>query len=244
MASVFADPAIPQMPGSGMRDMRFTGQAQPALEARPGLQQRGNFRDIFERTGGLPPGAEAAPSLLSPQDYARAALLMQQFAALIQNTNITTSLPAHNAPNLWSTPIDLSAQVVVPMAAGQPIPVLSYRVQPGRWARINGYGVDVSLPVGYDYGGSLLWTVSKNGIPVETLGNWGEHRGSVIRPRDTFILLNGDNGSANGGGDIVTFYVQRAVAALADATVQMALTGYTWRTRNNYEGTQASVSAY
>jgi hypothetical protein len=169
---------------------------------------------------------------------------MQQFAALIQNTNITTSLPAHNAPNLWSEPIDLSGQTVVPATVGVDITVLSYRVQPGRWARINGYGVDVSAPVGYGFDGSLLWTIKKNGIPVQTLGDWAEHRGSVIRPRETFVLLNGDNGAANGGGDSITFCVRRAVAAANPATVQMVLTGYTWRPRNNYEGTRASVSAF
>ena len=218
---------------------------QPATEARPGLQERGNFRTIFEDGASQSiPKPEGKNPLLSPADYARAALLMQQFAALIQNTNITTSLPAHNAPNLWSEPIDLSGQIVVPATVGVDLTVLSYRVQPGRWARITGYGVDVSAPAAYGYDGSLLWTVKKNGIPVQTLDNWTEHRGSVIRPRETFVLLNGDNGAANGGGDIITFSVRRAVAAGVPATVQMALTGYTWRPRNNYEGTRASVSAF
>lgn len=238
---------IPRRPedmiDQGRRHQLFGPFPQPATEARPGLQQRGNFRTIFQGEAGQPPQGEAS-SLLSPADYARAALLMQQFAALIQNTNITTSLPAHNAPNLWSEPIDLSGQTVVPATVGVDITVLSYRVQPGRWARINGYGVDVSAPAGYGFDGSLLWTIKKNGIPVQTLGDWAEHRGSVIRPRETFVLLSGDNGAANGGGDIITFCVRRAVAAVNPATVQMVLTGYTWRPRNNYEGTRASVSAF
>lgn len=265
MGSALGDMGIPQMPSGSvvaaqpslgvydepaemqkaLNKRLFKQTPQPAIETRPGLQQRGNFRTIFEdgASQSIPKEEDKSP-LLSPADYARAGLLMQQFAALIQNTNITASLPAHNAPNLWSEPIDLSGQIVVPATAGVDITVLSYRVQPGRWARINGYGVDVSLPVNYSYDGSLLWSIKKNGILVQTLGDWAEHRGSVIRPRETFVLLNGDNGAANGGGEIITFCVRRAVAAVNPATVQMALTGYTWRPRNNYEGTRASIGAF
>lgn len=217
----------------------FAQSAQPATEARPGLEQRGNFRDIFE--GRQPEPRQS--DLLSPQDRARSALLLQQFAALIQNTNITASQPAHNQPNLWSTPVDLSAQVIVPAAVGAYIVGIQYQAQPGRWVRINGYGVDTTDPT-YTYDGSLMWLIRKNGQYVETLGDWGEHRGSVIRPRETFILLNGDNGQSNQGGDRITFEVRRAVAAAGPTTVHMALTGYTWRPRNNYEGTRASITAF
>jgi hypothetical protein len=223
-----------------LRQRLFTQHAQPATEARPGLEQRGNFRDIFESR--TPTSQDSA--LLSPQDRARAALLLQQFSALIQNTNITASQPAHNEPNLWSTPVDLSGQVVVPQAVGGYQTVLTYRAQPGRWVRINGYGVDVVSPANYAYDGSLLWVIRRNGIPVETLGDWGEHRGSIIRPRETFILLNGDNGQSGEGGDVITFAVRRAVVALAPSTVHMALTGFTWRPRNNYDGTRAGTAAY
>jgi hypothetical protein len=221
----------------------FTQRAQPATEARPGLEQRGNFRRIVQ--GDMPAGLQPPNKpLLDEQDRARAALLIQQFAALIQNTNITASQPAHNEPNLWSTPVDLSGQIVVPAAAGPYQPVLSYQAQPGRWVRVTGYGVDVISPAAYTYDGSLQWCIKKNGIYVETLGDWGEHRGSVIRPRETFILLNGDDGQSNMGGDRITFEVRRAVAAVLPATVHMALTGYTWRPRNNYEGTRAGTTAY
>lgn len=222
-----------------LRQRLFAQPAQPATEARPGLEQRGNFRDIFQGR------AAPVPSpLLTPQDHARAAMILQQFAALIQNTNITTSQPAHNEPNLWSTPVDLSGQVVVPAAVGAYQTVLTYRAQPGRWVRINGYGVDVVSPAAYPYDGSLLWRIRRNGLYIETLGDWGEHRGSVIRPRETFILLNGDNGQSQEGGDLITFEVRRAVLALVPATVHMALVGYTWRPRNNYEGTRAGTTAY
>lgn len=223
----------------------FDQSAQPAVEPLPGLQARGNFRKFQEgsdQTQGMPPG-QTKP-LVTGADRAKTAYLLSQLAALFQNTNITASPPAHIAPNLWSTPIDLSGTVVVPLAAGAPIVVLSYRAQPGRWARISGYGLDVSLPANYPYDGSLVWTISKNGLPVQTLQNFAEHRGTVIQPRDTFVLLWGDNGSAQGSGDLITFSVQRAVAAMADATVSMALTGWTWRPRTNQEGTKASVGAF
>lgn len=229
-----------------LKDRLFGQHAQPAIENRPGLEQRGDFRRFFEGPSGRE-SALAAPQknpLLSDEDYARASLLMQQFAALIQNTNITASLPAHNAPNLWSTPVDLSAQVVIPGAVGSYQTVITYQAQPGRRVRISGYGVDVSSPVNFAYNGTLLWRITKNGIPVETLGDWGEHRGSVIRPRETFILLDGDMGSSNGGGDVIKFEVKRAVLNVDAATVQMALVGYTWRPRNNYEGTRASIAAF
>jgi hypothetical protein len=222
-----------------LRRRLFTQHAQPAAEARPGLEQRGNFRDIAQDRS----PAEPQQALLSPQDHARAALLLQQFAALIQNTNITTSQPAHNEPNLWSTPVDLSGQIVVPAVVGPYQTVIEYRAQPGRWVRINGYGVDVVDPA-YTYNGSLQWRITKNGLYVETLGDWGEHRGSVITPRETFVLLNGDDGQSGMGGDRITFEVRRAVAAVAADTVHMALTGYTWRPRNNYEGTRAGTTAY
>lgn len=240
-----AGESLTELQDADRNKLLFGRMPQPMAEARPGLEQRGNFRTIFEdgASRSIPKDPKANP-LLSPVDYARAALLMSQLAALIQNTNITTSLPAHNAPNLWSTPIDLSATVVVPATVGVDIDVLSYRSQPGRRARIDGYGVDVTDPANYPYDGSLLWTIKKNGIPVQTLDNWGEHRGSVIRPRETFVLLDGDNGVANGSGDIVTFSVRRAVAAGSPATVVMALTGWTWRPRNNYEGTRASIGAF
>ena len=218
----------------------FNSDVQPAVQSRPGIDQRGGFRTIAQGEASIPsPGPNP---LLSDQDRARAALLLQQLSALLQNTNITTSQPAHNAPNLWSTPVDLSGQIVVPAIVGVYRPVITFRAPPGRWVRITGYGVDVDGA--FTYNGSLLWQISKNGQPVQTLSDWGEHRGSVIRPRDTFILLNGNNGDSNGGGDIITFSVKRAVAAGGPNTVSMALLGYTWRPRNDYEGTKASIGAF
>ncbi len=220
----------------------FTLHAQPATENRPGLERRGNFRSIVEgisKDGTPIQPQETRDELLSAQDKARAGLLLQQFAALIQNTNLTASQPAYNKPNLWSTPVDLSATITIPGAVGSYIGLIQYRAMPGRWVRITGYGVDTTDPT-YTYDGSLTWRIRRNGVNVETLADWGEHRGSVIRPRETFILLNGDDGQ----GDQVSFEVRRAVAAAGPTTVQMALVGYTWRPRNNYDGTRAGITAF
>lgn len=222
-----------------LRRKLFGPRTPSAPSNRPGLENRGNFRAIVEGQRDIP--SQEGDSLLTPQDKARAALLMQHLSAFIQNANITVSQPAHNEPNLWSTPIDLSAKVIVPLAAGGWINVLSYRVQPGRWARIKGYGVDAQDPFStFNYDGSLIWRIQKNGIDVETLANWGEHRGSVIRPRETFLLGSGDVGN----GDLITFDVKRDFGHLDATTVEMALVGYTWRPRNNYEGTKAGTTAY
>jgi hypothetical protein len=224
-------------------ETRLFGQdVQPAMQARPGVERRGNFRDIMQG-GDIVPRSVKDP-LLSDEDRARAALLLQQMSALLQNTNITASQPAHNAPNLWSTPVDLSVQVTVPGAVGGYQTAITFVAPPGRWVRITGYGYDVSSPAAFPYDGSLLWQITKNGLPVQTISDFGEHRGTIIRPRDTFILLNGNTNDSNGGGDVIKFNVMRAIAAANPATVQMALIGYTWRPRNDHEGTRASIGAF
>lgn len=223
-----------------LHDRLFGQHPQPPAENRPGVNRRDDFRSVYE-AGNTVPEAPANP-LLSDADMARAALLMRRLSALIQNTNLTASLPAHSLPHLWSTPIDQSARFSLPAAVGNYQTVITYRVQPGRWARISGYGVDVDGAFTYD--GSILWQIAKNGIPVQDLFDWGEHRGSVIRPRETFITGNGDNGTNQGSGDVFTFSVRRAIAAGAPSIINMALVGWTWRPRNNYEGTQNSVTAF
>ena len=217
----------------------FAQAPMPPAENRPGMNQRTQFRDIFQQNAeqGIPP--QRPTSAFSPEDRARAALMIKELTALLQNTNLTASLPAYNEPHLWSTPVDLSAQFSLPAAVGDYQTVITYQVQPGRWARIDGYGVDVADPA-FTYDGSILWRIRKNGINVETLADWGQHRGSVIQPRKTFILGNGDNGS----GDVFTFEVRRAVAAGAPTVINMALVGYTFRPRFNYEGTKVGITSF
>ncbi len=212
---------------------RLFGQSpQPPDTYRPGLDDRAIYRRIANGEQGLPPPPYP---LLDNKDLERASLMTQRLVALIQNTNITASRPAYNDPHQWSTPVDLSADVTLAGAAGAYQTVIEYYAPPGRRIRIDGYGVDVDG--GFTYDSSILWRVQKNGNNVETLADWGQHRGSIIQPRNTFILLNGDD------GDKITFQVKRAVAG-ASFVVTMCLTGWTYRPRFNYEGTKAGITTF
>ena len=213
---------------------RLFGQSpQPPGANRPGVNDRGDFRRIANGDTGRPPNPYP---LLGKEDEERAQLLIQRLVSLFQNTNITASRPAYNDPHQWSTPVDLSAAVSVPAAVGSAIDVITLYAPPGRSIRISGYGVDVDGA--YTYDGSLLWSIKKNGANVESLGDFAQHRGSVSKPRDTFILLNGDD------NDQITFSVRRAVAAAGASTVSMCLVGWTFRPRFNYEGTKRGITTF
>ena len=225
----------------GLEERLFGQKPSPPAENRPGMDIRGQSRLEFQGGPDATPPSPAHP-LLSAADLARADLLMKRLSALIQNTNITAALPAWNQQHIWSTPIDLSVRFTLPAAVGTYLVAISYQAQPGRWARISGYGVDV--PAGFTYDGSILWAIKKNGQPVQNLFDWAQHRGTLPEPRETFILLCGDNGSSAGKGDLVTFEVRRAVAAGGTTDIDMCLTGWTWRPRFNYEGTKVGITAF
>lgn len=155
---------------------------------------------------------------------------------VLRTSNLTVSPPAHVHPIFWSNPIDQSARATIAAAAGAYATVVSYRVPEGRYARIDGYGVNVD-DAAYVYNGSLLWRFRVNGQPLgDGMSNWGEQRGSLINQRSTYILLRED--------DFFEFQVQRAVAAVGAHDVEMGFTGWQWRLRMNYEGTAASVTAF
>lgn len=213
---------------------RLFGQSpQPPNTYRPGLDDRAQFRRIANGESGPPP---TPYPLLDQKDLERAQLMTQRLVALIQNTNITASRPAYNDPHQWSTPVDLSADYTLPAAVGQYVSVITYYAPPGRRIRINGYGVNVGG--GFTYDSSILWRIQKNGANVETLADWGQQRGTIMQPRNTFILLNGDD------NDQITFQVRRAVAAGGTSAVTMCLTGWTYRPRFNYEGTKAGITTF
>jgi len=163
--------------------------------------------------------------------------LVAKIMNVIRRTNITVSPPAHNKPIIWSDPIDLSARVTVPAAVGAYQTVIQYQAPPGRWARIDGYGVQV-LDAAYTYNGSLLWRIVKNGVEEvgPGLSNWAEQRGSLVNMRPIYIRVEED--------DVITFQVRRAVAAGAPQDVDMGLTGWQWPLRMNYEGTGAVVTSF
>jgi hypothetical protein len=205
----------------------LTPEQIPPLQ-QPGVEGRAAAADDFMRMGGL----QAAPGvpLLDAKELPRARTLARVLAQLIQNTNLTAALPAHVSPPLWSDPVDLVARTTVQAAVMTDyVPVLTYRVPSGRWARIISYGVNVLDPL-YTYNGSLLWRIRVNGNNVQTLADWGEQRGSVTIPRATVITLREDW--------VITFDVKRAVAAALPQIVVMALNGWSWRYRFNYEGTK------
>ncbi len=204
----------------------------PPLQ-RPGVESRDDYAQQLMRGQAPMLGQGSAP--LDPKELPRARALARILSQLIQNTNVTAALPAHVQPPLWSTPVDLSATVTLPAAVGQYQTVLAYTVPQGRWARIEGYGVDVPQTPAFTYDGSILWQIAVNGNPVPTLDNWGEHRGSVIQPANTVIVLREN--------DRVTFNVRRAVAAAGTSRVVMALRGWQWLLRYNYEGTKAVLTS-
>ncbi len=212
---------------------RLTKDMLPPPLELPGKAGHDAFRHVAQSDGGVE--AQNPPLRLSQDERDRIKFLMKELAQLWKQTNLTASLPAYNAPHIWSTPVDLTATVVVPLAV-QPayVTAVSYTVPPGRRAVIQGYGVDVQDPA-YTYDGSILWRIQHNGLNVQTLADWGEHRGSLNKPRPTFIPLM--------EGDTVTLQVRRAVAAAGAQNVAVALNGWTWRPRYNYEGTKVGVTA-
>ncbi len=212
---------------------RLFGQSpQPPDTYRPGVEDRGVYRRIAQGESGQPPSPFP---LLNEHDLQRASLMTQRLVALIQNTNITAARPAYNDPHQWSTPVDLSDDVTLGGAVTSYQTVIEYYAPPGRRIRIDGYGVLVDNA--FTYNGDILWRIQKNGANVEFLADWAQQRGSIVQPRNTFILLNGDD------GDKITFQVRRAVAGAA-YNVTMCLTGWTYRPRFNYEGTKAGITTF
>jgi len=162
--------------------------------------------------------------------------LVAKIINVIRRANITVSPPAHVSPIVWSDPIDLSARVTVPAAVGNYVTAVTFTCPPGRGARIKHYGVNVR-DAGYTYDGSILWRWRRNGQNLgDGMSDWGEQRGSLVDPRETYIRLAED--------DVLEFQVRRAVVAGAPQDVEMGFSGWTWRLRNNYEGTAASVTAW
>jgi hypothetical protein len=286
----FDDPALMQ---------KLFGQSNtiPPVTGIPGrdLASSDATRDAFQgdRIGTALRQDTSVPQGITPDDLARADALISKMAGFFQNANITASLPAFNIPNFWSSPIDLSAQVTVPGVV-QPnyTTVLSWKCQEGTRTRITGYGVKVETP-GYTYDGSLLWQLTLNGVQIGSLYGWGQQRGSIVSPRETFIIMQ--------PGDFLQFQVRRAAltagapawapltvyapgqlvsnagntylavvggtsagsggpttsgTAIVDGTVRwdyqgslsgnlvvdMALTGYFWKPRRNYEGARSGVN--
>lgn len=215
---------------------RIFGPAPDAAIGLPGQQTSAQTRSVAQQDpfGSVMRDQVVQRPTIPAADRQRADYLVNQIAALFRNTNITASLPAHAAPMLWSDPVDLSGQVSLGAGVSGYQTVLSFTAPDGRWARIDGYGVDVDG--GYTYDGSILWRIRLNGQNVQSLYDWGEHRGTIIQPRKTIIVVP--------QGQTVDFQVRRAVASGGANLVTMAMVGWTWRLRRNDEGTKAAITAY
>ncbi len=163
--------------------------------------------------------------------------LARELMNLCRRTNITAGMPAHIRPPVWNDPVDVSSTVTVPAAVNDYQVAVSFRVPAGHGFRMEQYGVNVLDPA-YTYDGSILWAIRVDGVfQDQGLTGWGEQRGTMIFPRKTTIVVWREEVN-------VDFMVKRAVAAVGEQDVQMGFRGWTWRKRNNYDGTQSSVTAY
>lgn len=155
----------------------------------------------------------------------------------LRRVNITAGPPAHIKPHIWSEPVDQSGQVTLADAAVPYQTVCTFQAPQGRMARITHYGVNVTDPT-YQYNGTLRWRFLLNGRVLDLgMENFIEQRGSMVFMRPTVIIMKNEL-------DTLAFQVERTQADGNEYTVQMCFRGWTWRLRNNYDGTQASVTAY
>ena len=198
----------------------------------PGVAGRAASRDIAD---GNPPGASAKTPILSPMQQALVDAFVDRAAKIMRNTNFTASLPAHSTPMYWSNNIDKSATVVVPAAVTPYQTVCEYKAPPSRYGLVQQYGFDVAGGA-YTYDGSLLWRFMLNGVPVQDLLDIAEHRGTLVQPSTTFIVVP--------MGQKLQFQVARAVVAGAPDTVAMKFKGWDWLLRTNAEGTKSSITAF
>ena len=197
----------------------------------PGRAGRAASRDIFD---GNPPGTSAPDDGLTAAQRAMVNAVVDRLAKIARNTNFTASEPAHAVPTYWSNNIDLSDTVSLPGAVSAYQTVLTYKAPPSRYARISAYGFDVNNS--YTYDGTLQWRFILNGVPVQDLLDIVEHRGSMVQPADTFIVVPMDQ--------TLLFQVRRTLAAGGAFSVNMKVKGWDWPLRVNSEGTKASITAF
>lgn len=162
--------------------------------------------------------------------------LRRELDAWIKTASISVVPPAHQAPPYWSQPVDLSATVTMAGPAQAPqvwTTAISYTAPRGWFARISGYGVNVRDAT-YTWNGSLLWRIIVNGNPVPNLINWGQQRGSIVSPRETFFLVRPEQ--------TVLFQVRRdALWAGGSQIVEHCLVGYQYSPREEVDGSRSSV---
>lgn len=211
-----------------------------SVHSRPSDEPDVSTDPFADRTRGQYDGFpfKNPPGLLDDKDKEKLQYLAGLLTHVLRNSNFTAALPAHNKPTVWSEPIDLSAQVVIPAAAAAPgvwQDIITFQVPNGRKARIWGYGYEVDDPL-YTYDGSIQFRLVRNNEPVYTQQGFIEQRGTPVRPRRTVINLDEEW--------TVKFQARRAVASAAPQTLTAALVGWIWTPRNDFEGTRGSTTAY
>ena len=223
---------IDALGGPALYDQLFKPAPEQSPLDLPNKNGIAASRDIFE---GNQPGTLKPAPLLSDSEQRIVDALVLRFAQYARNTNITAALPAHSTQGYWSNNIDQSVQYTLPAAVGAYVtpPGMSYTAPNGRYGRISQYGFDVS---GFSYDGSILWQLVLNGVPVMSLQNIANHRGSMVQPADTFIIVP--------QGQTLQMQVRRAVAAGGTSPVVMKFKGWDWSLRKNAEGTKSSILAY
>ncbi len=226
-----AGPSPSIIPHAARYDKLFGPTPETPVLELPGAQGRQRSREIFE---GAAKGTLAPAPLLTPEQQALVDAVIYKLAKIARNTNFTMQLPAHSQPMYWSNNIDLSDTVTMAAAVSAYQTVLQYTAPDSRYGRISQYGFDVSDPA-YTYDGTLQWRMVLNGQPVQSLLDFSEHRGSMVQPADTFIIVP--------QGQTIQFQVRRTSAAGGSLDVAMKLKGWDWLLRNNNEGTKASVTA-
>lgn len=196
--------------------------APPEVRARiaPGYTQSQHEQQA-------PQGDAALDPFLDQDQFLNA--MVQKMKAFLRDAAVTASRPAHVDPNYWSTPIDISGSITVPAAVMAPATwtqIVSYKVPTGSLARIQGYGVNVQ-DVTYTYNGSLIWRILVNGNPVGAINGFAQQRGSLVLPRQTFIVAQQDQ--------TISFQVRRDTLGSGAQVVEAGLFGWIWQPRNAYD---------
>lgn len=179
--------------------------------------------------------AAAPVRVPQPAPPAEDTAFLQAVDKMLRTTTIVAAQPAHNAPAYMSLPVDVSGRISLPLAASdQWTTVVSYTLEPGLRAVINGYGCDVQDGA-YTYNGDIVFRILVNGVSPQTLSEFKEHRGAVAVPRQTVIILKNT-------GDVVAVQVRRAVAGAGAVDIDAALVGWTWHPTQSTENSQAAMA--
>jgi hypothetical protein len=172
------------------------------------------------------PQAQVVPEV----DRERIRLFAQSLAGLLRQVNVVSSLPAYNIPNYWSTPVDVSARISLPLAVDVNwTTIVQFQVPPGRRMRLKFYGFLVNDPL-YTYNGDILFRVAKNGIALSTMDNIRELRGTLVQPREVFSVYK--------EGEIASVQVRRAVVGLAPVNVDASLNGWLWTPKADLDNSE------